>query len=117
MEKKLSNCIVTISLTSENLKSQTHKNKRWQGTNTSQAHVSGCPELGAFLPAAAQSVNCSPIVANNNSFQTVDWRGKRIKNNNKKKQNQREKQNTHMFLNNYLQELHISHFFFKSHFL
>lgn len=84
MEKKLSNCIVTISLTSENLKSQTHKNKRWQGTNTSQAHVSGCPELGAFLPAAAQSVNCSPIVANNNSFQTVDWRGKRIKNNNKK---------------------------------
>ena len=69
------------------------------------ARKRGWPELSASLPAAAQSVNCSPIVANNNSFQTVDWCGKRIKNTTEPK-----KRNTYMFLNHYLQEQHRSLF-------
>lgn len=53
----------------------------------------------ASLPAAAQSVNCSPIVANNNSFQTVDWDGKRIKNKKQKpkKKRKRKNNNTHIY--------------------
>lgn len=89
-------------------KSQTQGNKRQQGTSTSQAHASRDDQAGmirALLPAAAQSVNCSPIVANSNSFQTVDWCGKRIKNTPEPK-----KRNTYTFLNNYLQELHRSLF-------
>lgn len=63
-----------------------------QETSTSQAHM---PRMSCelfFLPAAAQSVNCSPIVANNNSFQTVDLYGKRIENKNHNKQKKYPKQ-------------------------
>lgn len=49
------------------------------GKHKPSARKWGWPELRASLPAAAQSVNCSPIVANSNSFQTVDLCGKRIK--------------------------------------
>lgn len=56
-----------------------------------------------------QSVNCSPIVANSNSFQTVDLCGKRIKNTPEPR-----RRNTYTFLNNYLQRLQ-GHFSFSSH--
>lgn len=75
------------------------------GKHKPSARKWGWPELRASLPAAAQSVNCSPIVANSNSFQTVDLCGKRIKNTPEPK-----KRNTYTFLNNYLQELHRSLF-------